>query len=138
MSLLKNFAKVVDLKDRQVLFLKTERSEEEIEEDKECAAAPYLLEARFYLLDGTTLSETKLSFQDAEKRDEAFEKVDEELARGFVDNIKWMEDALLSDDEDDDDWDDDDLLEDDEDLDDWDDDLDDPDYFGDDDDDCIH
>ena len=129
MSLLKNFARVIDLKDRQVLFLKTERSEEEIAEDKELADAPYLLEARFYLLDGTSLSQMKLSFQDVEKRDEAFEKVDEELAQGFVDNVKWMEDAILNpDDDDEDDWGDD------EDLDDWDDDLDDPDYFGDDDD----
>jgi len=103
-SKLKDFAKVVDLDERQVLFLKTERDEDERDEDKECDEHPYLLEARFHLLDGTTLSEVKLSFGTEESRDNAFGKVNEEVARGMVDQVKWMEDILLNpDDEEDED-----------------------------------
>lgn len=114
MSMLKNFAKVVDLEERQVLFLKTERTEEEREEDSECDEHPYLLELRYYLLDGETAAEVKLSFGTVESRDRAFDLADAAAARGLVDKSAWMENILVAghDDEEDDD----DLLEDEDDC----------------------
>lgn len=92
MGMLKDFAKIVNLDERQVLFLKSERTEEEIDEDSECGKFPYLLEARFYLLDGSTLSEVRLSFATPERRDDVFNKVSPEMARQVVKGVAWMED----------------------------------------------
>lgn len=99
MSMLKNFAKVVDLEERQVLFLKTERTEEEREEDNECDEHPYLLEVRYYLLDGMTamtVAEVKLSFGTTEDRDRAFDLVDANVARGIIKQSAWMEKILAN------------------------------------------
>ncbi len=97
------FAKLVELQERQVLFIKAERDEDD--EDQE---APWLLSIVFYLLDGTTKSEMNLGFDTEEARNEAFDKLvdDDEFAtaraRNAVDSIKWMEETLTTEDENDD------------------------------------
>jgi len=122
MTDIKSIAKIFDLPDRQVLFYKDARDEDE-NEDVSDQEFPWLVTARYHMPNGA-LTEAKYGFDTEEHRDMAFDNIDLEMAQATVDRNKDIEDTLCSDDEDDEDCDD---------PDDWDD-LDDPDYFSDEDD----
>lgn len=90
---MKKFAKLVELEERQVLFMKSHRDEDD--EDQEM---PWLLSVVFHLLDGSK-TEMNLGFKTEESRDKAFDRISDdktavEVAREFVDKVKWMEEAL--------------------------------------------
>ena len=96
---MKNFAMLVELTERQVLLMKASREDEEDED-----GAPWLITCRFLLKDGSQ-SDVNLGFTTEEKRDQAFQKLlndpkmAQEKCRKTVDSVKWMEDALTSEEE---------------------------------------
>jgi len=88
---MKNFAKIVDLDERQVLFVK---SSQDADEDQ----AKWLINIRFMLVDGSQY-DINLGYDDKEKRDKAFAKLDDtqmvtDYARDCVDKAVWIEEAL--------------------------------------------